>query len=128
MTTLRDILYESDTEEEIDEKCVDVFVSDYELNKDSFKKFPLQNYLICARTYRRTHDVGIEMKEKLKKARQKGRGGWWRDECTTEFLYKLLNEHKEKKNKGNNIDLCNFSMFIYFKKYKENLIKSNQEN
>lgn len=53
------------------------------------------------------------MKDKLAKAREKGRGGWDdKTECTDEHLAKLFFEHLEKTNDGNLIDLANFLMFL----------------
>lgn len=56
------------------------------------------------------------MKEKLQKARNKNRGGWWNDKsCSIDHLYDLYIEHTSKQNDGNNIDICNFAMFIWFR-------------
>lgn len=53
------------------------------------------------------------MKDKLTRAREKGRGGWDdKIECTDEHLAKLFFEHLEKTNDGNLIDLANFLMFL----------------
>jgi hypothetical protein len=49
-----------------------------------------------------------EMKEKLAKAREKGRGGW--QDCAPEALSKMLLEHVEK---GDPRDVANFCMFLW---------------
>lgn len=117
--TIKEIIEISSSEEEFDNNCVDIFISDYiEGNKD-FKTFPLSKYLSAYRTGKSIIDVSSDMKQKLARAREKGRGGWWQENCSVELLEDLLEEHKLKTNAGNEIDLCNFSMFIYFKKHKE---------
>lgn len=51
------------------------------------------------------------MREKLKMARVKGRGGWWSDEeCTVEHLRSLLREHLEK---GDMRDVMNLAAMVY---------------
>jgi len=50
------------------------------------------------------------MKEKLAKAREKGRGGWDNpDKCTPEALARMLVQHVHK---GDPIDVANFCMMI----------------
>jgi hypothetical protein len=54
---------------------------------------------------------------KLDKALEKpNRGGWWKDDCSVELLTMLLQEHLQKSNEDNEIDILNFVMFILFKK------------
>ncbi|HEB94362.1 MAG TPA: hypothetical protein ENI94_13060 [Gammaproteobacteria bacterium] len=55
--------------------------------------------------------AAIAMKEKLRVARLKGRGGWWNpDECNIEQLRHMLQEHLEK---GDVVDVMNFAAMIY---------------
>lgn len=50
------------------------------------------------------------MKEKMKKSRQKGRGGWSQPlQCSGEHLAKLLIEHVKK---GDLVDIANFAMML----------------
>lgn len=121
---LKQIIETCNYEEEIDNICVDVFVDDYIRNTKKFLEFSLSKYFIItnihiSEPYDNLYSVSKAMKEKLKSARAKGRGGWWKEDCSVELLYQLLEEHKQKTNKGNYIDLCNFSMFIYFKEFKK---------
>lgn len=54
------------------------------------------------------------MKAKLAKAREKGRGGWDNpDQCSVEFLAKLLVEHLGKGNAGTFEDVANFAMMLH---------------
>jgi hypothetical protein len=121
---LKQVIDTCNSEKEIDDNCVDVFVNDYIRNTKEFLEFPLSKYFIMTdihlcEPYDNLFGVSKAMKEKLKSARDKGRGGWWKENCSVELLYQLLEEHKQKTNKGNDIDLCNFSMFIYFKEFKK---------
>ena len=51
------------------------------------------------------------MREKLKLARVRGRGGWWNsDECTIDDLRSLLREHIEK---GDMRDVLNLAAMVY---------------
>lgn len=51
------------------------------------------------------------MKSKLAKKRSEGRGGWQnKDECSADFLSKLLREHVEK---GDPIDVANIAMMLH---------------
>ena len=51
------------------------------------------------------------MREKLKLARVRGRGGWWNsDECTVDDLRSLLREHIEK---GDMRDVLNLAAMVY---------------
>ena len=70
---------------------------------------------------RRTYDVIADdklvrhaadaMREKLKLARVRGRGGWWNsDECTIDDLRSLLREHVEK---GDMRDVLNLAAMVY---------------
>lgn len=50
------------------------------------------------------------MKEKLRKSREKGRGGWDNPaECSVARLARLLVEHVKK---GDPVDIANFAMMI----------------
>lgn len=52
-----------------------------------------------------------EMKIKLAQKRAEGRGGWDnKEECSKEFLSRLLREHVEK---GDPIDVANFCMMLH---------------
>ena len=54
--------------------------------------------------------AGTMMKEKLSKARDKGRGGWWdKEQCSIDSLKHLLKEHVEK---GDMIDVLNIAAMI----------------
>lgn len=54
------------------------------------------------------------MKEKLAKAREKGRGGWDDpDQCTGIYLASLLVEHLRKGNEGTFEDVANFAMMLH---------------
>ncbi|AXH16495.1 hypothetical protein CP985_13475 [Malaciobacter mytili LMG 24559] len=116
---LEQIINSSNSDEEIDNKCIETFINDVQSNFESFLKFPLYKYFVSYSTGIGYIEAHIGMQNKLAKARQKGRGGWWREDCSIELLYKLLEEHETKRNDGNDIDLCNFSMFIYFKEFKK---------
>ena len=61
---------------------------------------------LCEYVYR-------SMKEKLALARDKGRGGWYREDCKIDDLKKMLIEHIDK---GDMIDVINFAAMIYAKK------------
>jgi hypothetical protein len=52
------------------------------------------------------------MLEKLSISRQKGRGGWWSDDCTIERLNSMLLDHV---NKGDMRDVMNIAAMIYYK-------------
>lgn len=52
------------------------------------------------------------MEEKLKAARNKGRGGWWSDDCKAESLKEMLKEHVEK---GDMRDVMNIAAMIYYR-------------
>jgi hypothetical protein len=56
------------------------------------------------------------MQEKLKLARDKGRGGWWSTDCDTAHLKQLLTEHVEK---GDMRDVMNLAAMIYFRESAE---------
>ena len=54
------------------------------------------------------------MKDKLAKAREKGRSGWNDPaQCSVEFLAKLLVEHLSKGNDGTFEDVANFAMMLH---------------
>ena len=53
----------------------------------------------------------VAMKAKLAQKRAQGRGGWDRkDECSSEFLSRLLREHVEK---GDPLDVGNLAMMLH---------------
>ena len=57
------------------------------------------------------HYASDAMREKLKLARVRGRGGWWNsDECTIDDLRTLLREHVEK---GDMRDVLNLAAMVY---------------
>ena len=63
------------------------------------------------------------MKEKLAKARAKGRSGWNdKEACSDEHLAMLFNGHLLKCNDGNFIDLANFLMFLHVRGAKPNVL------
>ena len=64
------------------------------------------------------------MKEKLSKARAKGRRGWNnKEECSDEHLADLFHEHLIKCNDGNFIDLANFLMFLHLRGANPDVLK-----
>lgn len=65
--------------------------------------------------------VKEDMTFKLAKAREKGRGGWWHDDCTSEMLWNMLYEHIDK---GDFIDVVNFMAMIAVKDYRKDMINS----
>lgn len=56
--------------------------------------------------------ASLAMKEKLQIARNRGRGGWWSDKCTTDELKEMLVSHVEK---GDMRDVMNLAAMIYFR-------------
>lgn len=51
------------------------------------------------------------MMRKLEKSRDKGRGGWWdKDRCAIEDLKLMLNDHVQK---GDMVDVMNLAAMIY---------------
>lgn len=63
------------------------------------------------------------MKEKLAKARAKGRSGWDnKDTCSDERLVYLFFKHLKKANDGNFVDLANFLMFLHMRDTKPNVL------
>ncbi len=70
----------------------------------------------------------LKMKEKLKRAREKGRGGWYNKElCTDEELANLFKEHLSKANKDNFIDLANFLMFLYIREARDDIFLKDEK-
>ena len=63
------------------------------------------DYLLCSITHH-------EMIKKLEVAREKGRCGWWKEECNIDFLKDMLREHIEK---GDMIDVINIAAMIMLK-------------
>ena len=53
-----------------------------------------------------------EMKRKLERCREKGRGGW--DTATPMDLSTMLRDHVEK---GDPVDVANFCMFLWYNNY-----------
>lgn len=121
--TLKNIIVESNKNDEvIDNTCVDEFINNLQdksitrsgivLDSLVLEEFGLLGNEIDYK------NLSLKMKEKLKKAREKGRGGWWNNSlCPISHLYLLYNEHTKKYNEGNQIDICNFAMFIWFREY-----------
>jgi len=57
------------------------------------------------------------MEEKLCFKRAQGRGGWWdENQCSIEYLRKLLREHIDK---GDMVDVANFAAMIYARECME---------
>jgi len=52
------------------------------------------------------------MDEKLEITRNKGRGGWWTKDCSTEQLKQMLREHIDK---GDMRDVMNLAAMIYYR-------------
>lgn len=50
------------------------------------------------------------MGDKLDKSRRKGRGGWWSDSCSTEYLKRTLIDHVSK---GDMVDVMNLAAMIH---------------
>lgn len=116
MKKLIDIVIECNHEDEkIDNMCVDEYIK-YLKNENQEKPFIVVDSLSCIDKKNINYeDLALKMKAKLLSCRNKNRAGWWQESCSVELLTQLYFEHKEKKNKDNEIDLCNFSMFIHFK-------------
>ena len=65
------------------------------------------------------------MSSKLGVARHRGRGGWYRDDCSNADLLRMLREHLDKVDKSypfnpdsvteGLVDIANFCMFIHQK-------------
>ena len=56
------------------------------------------------------------MTEKLAASRAKGRGGWWNEKlCETSHLRRLLDEHGNKGNDGNMVDIAILAMMIDYR-------------
>ena len=107
-------------DELIDNLCVDAFIK-YIQDKTIIQSgITLDSYVVEAFGFTNVEidyeQLSLNMKLKLDKARQKGKNGWWNDKvCSISNLRELYQEHTQKKNNGNVIDLCNFAMFIYFR-------------
>lgn len=68
------------------------------------------------------------MKEKLAKARAKGRKGWDdKEACSDESLAYLFHGHLQKHNEGNFIDLANFLMFLHIRGAKPDVLSLVKE-
>ena len=64
-----------------------------------------------------------EMKDKLSKARAKGRSGWNdKKACSDEYLVYLFFKHLKKANDGNFVDLANFLMFFHMRDSNPNVL------
>lgn len=121
MKTLKKIIIESNKNDElIDNSCVDEFIK-YLQDKSivqsgmSLDKFVVDNFVLLGNEIDFS-DLSLKMKLKLQKARNKGRSDWWNSEtCSISHLYDLYSEHTKKYNVGNEIDICNFVMFIWFR-------------
>lgn len=121
MKTLKSIIVENKKNDElIDNSCVDEFIKYLQDKSIIHSGIVLDSFVIeCLGLLGDKIDyldLSLKMKEKLQKARNKGRCGWWNSQtCTISHLYDLYNEHTNKCNDGNQIDICNFAMFIYFR-------------
>lgn len=115
MKSLIHIVSQAKSEEnEINRLCVDYFV-------DCLQQGELDDIDIVKDCIYPSWYELVELKSlmiyKLAKALEKpGRGGWWQDDCSVELLEQLLQEHMQKTNEGNEIDILNFVMFILYKK------------
>ncbi len=58
--------------------------------------------------------ASVKMKDKMEQSRNKGRGGWHTPKCSTETLRKMLQEHIEK---GDMIDVMNIAGMILVREY-----------
>jgi hypothetical protein len=121
MKTLNKIIIESNKNDElIDNSCVDVFIK-YLQDKSIIQSGIVLDSFVVEEFGLLGDEIGyynlaLKMKEKLQKARNKGRGGWWNNQtCPLPHLYNLYSEHTKKLNEGNQIDICNFAMFIWFR-------------
>ncbi len=116
MKSLTSIVLENNCEDEhIDNMCVDEYIK-YLKNEEQEKPFIVVDSLSYIDEKNINYeDLALRMKAKLLSCRNKNMSGWWQESCSVELLTQLYFEHKEKKNKDNEIDLCNFSMFIHFK-------------
>ena len=112
---LKEIVDSTSFDSEIDNKCLKVLFEDIANNLEEFKKFFLSKHILENLELYGKDELYDLMEHKLENARFKGKGGWWYDDCDAGHLEDLLNEHLKKDNLMNNIDICNFSMFIYFK-------------
>ncbi len=72
-----------------------------------------------------TNSVKKAMEEKLKVARQKGRGGWWSTDCNTKHLREMLKEHIDK---GDMRDVMNLSAMIFYREYAGIEYSEKKEN
>ncbi len=121
MKTLKKIIIESNKNNElIDNSCVDEFIK-YLQDKSIIQRgivldsFVVEEFGLSGKEIDYSN-LSLKMKEKLQKARNKGRGGWWDSQsCPLPHLYSLYSEHTKKYNEGNQIDVCNFAMFIWFR-------------
>lgn len=116
ITKLWQILLRCGTNEGvIDDECVDVFIR--KIISKTYDNFNLIDEIVLpiAKDYKYLTDLGVLMKNKLYQKRLQNYGGWYKNSLPIEILYELLENNKNKKNAGNNIDLCNIVMFIYFR-------------
>ena len=96
---------------------------------DTMKEFETDNALLQAERDNEAVDRFAEaMKEKLAKARAKGRRGWDNKEaCSDEHLADLFHNHLQKYNEGNFIDLANFCMFLHVRGANPNVLSLAKE-
>jgi hypothetical protein len=79
-------------------------------------EWSIANHPITLRRNPHADDTAVdsfahEMKEKLSRKRDEGRGGWEnKAECSAEFLSQLLRSHVEK---GDPVDVANFCMMLF---------------
>lgn len=65
--------------------------------------------------HKRIDESGVDilaeaMKEKLRRKRREGRGGWYDSNVSPQYLSQLLREHVEK---GDPVDVANFCMMLH---------------
>jgi hypothetical protein len=103
---------------EIDNKCLKIFFENMLNNPDQFNKFYLAKYFKEAIELYGPDELYNLMEHKLENARFKGYGAWWHKDCSLQRLQELIEKHFKKSNEQNDIDICNYAMFIYFKMLK----------
>lgn len=133
MKILTSIIEESKSNNElIDNTCVDEFIK-YLQDKTIIQSgivldsFVVEEFGLIGASEVDYDKLSLAMKQKLQKAREKGRSGWWNSNtCTISHLYDLYSEHTQKFNEGNQIDICNFAMFIWFRENEYSLLRKGK--
>lgn len=95
---------------------------------DTVKEFETDNALLQAERDNEAVDRFAEaMKEKLAKARAKGRRGWDdKEACSDSHLARCFFHHLNKGNHGNFIDLANFLMFLHVRGAKFDILNEEK--